>query len=551
MIRKSFFLLIIERLYLLFNRQVTCEFAMQEMHDRLLKEHFYLNFRLKTDSLLETLRVNHNNSQDSFITTNISRKDICLAANQKLILRTINSSTFRKAIVYYKTFDASIWFPLNREFREQFSQLGLRFNRPICSLLLVLFHVLATIKSVTKLLRHEIGGLRSTPFPVKTLGDWNKKNPNIFLYGVDKSAFPNLTYKSHNFLDWLVLKFKREYFFFHNCPEMKTSKQTWPQIQFQHTVVPNIAVKKRLASYFSLIILIVRYVFNPQLKVFDMLTQVDEILVTLQLSKNANTWSYDYVIFPSSVLIVQPLWSIFLERAGVKVILVNYTAMAEPVSPHLTRVVDGIWHLSTWKDTWVVDEQQASQMRLTSRFWSENYSCVGVPYWSGRVLDQIPHTERGFIAVFDTFIRSNQVFAAGVVDEMGWNDPKLAVSFIELTLQVATRLNLVVLHKKKRKVPEAYRAIQDRITPKLKAEYGEHYQVIDESFSVESLVSLSVAVVSKPISTTALIATEMGKLSIVFDPTMNTQPNDPGLRNCKLVYTADQLFQTINGFLDG
>ena len=66
-----------------------------------------------------------------------------------------------------------------------------------------------------------------------------------------------------------------------------------------------------------------------------------------------------------------------------------------------------------------------------------------------------------------------------------------------------------------------------------------------------SLVALSVAVVSKPISTTAFIATELGKLSIVLDPTMNTQSNDPGLRDCKLVYTADQLFQTINGFLDG
>ncbi len=544
-------MLILERIYLLINRQVSSEFAMQETHDRLLKEQFYLSFRLKTDSLLETIRINHNNSQDSLITANISRKDISLAANQKLILRTINSLNFKKAIVYHKTFDANIWFPLNRELQHQFSQLGLRFNRPICSLLLVLFKSLSAIKSVKKLFCNEIGSLRSTHLPVKTLGDRRKTSPDIFLYGLNKSNFPSVTHKSHNFFDWIALRIKGEYRILHNCAEMKISKQTWPQIQFQDTVSPYIPVRKRLVSYFSLIILIVRYIFNPQLKVFDILSQVDEIIVILQLSKNPKAWSYDYVIFPSSVLIVQPLWSIFLEKSGTKVVLVNYTAMAEPLSPHLTRVVDGIWHLSTWKDTWVVDEQQASQMRLASKFWSENYSCVGVPYWSGRVLDQIPYAERGFVAVFDTFIRSNQVFSAGTVDEMGWNDPKLEESFIELVLQAATRLNLVVLHKKKRKVPESNQAIQDRIAHRLKAEYGEYYQLIDESFSAESLVSLSVAVVSKPISTTAFVATQMGKLSIIFDPTMNTQSNDPGLRNCKLVYTADQLFQTINGFLDG
>ena len=527
------------------------EFALQETHDRLLKEHFYLNFRLKIDSFLKTLRVTHDNSLDSVVTATISRKDISLAANQKLVLKTINSLNFKKAIVYSKTFNTSIWFPLEREWQDQLSQLGLRFNRPMCSLLLVLFKLLYTINSFKKLLLHEIGSLKSSPVPVKTLGDQIKKDPDIFLCGFDKSNFPSLTYKSHNFFDWLTQKINGEYLYIHNCAEIKTLKQAWPQIQFQNTPAPRILLRKRLVSYFSLIILIIRSIFNPQLKMFDLLSQVDEILVILQLSKSIRTWNYDYVIFPSTVLIVRPLWSIFLERSGTKVVLVNYTAMAEPLNPYLTRVVDGIWHLSTWEDTWVVDERQASQMKLTSGFWSVNYSCVGVPYWSGKVLDRLPHVERGYIAVFDTHIRSNQLFSAGVVDEMGWNDPKLEEAFIELVLKAATRLNLAVLHKRKRKVPESQLARLDEITHRLKSEYGEYYQAIDESFSAVSLVALSLAVVSKPISTTAFVATEMGKLSIILDPTMNLQSNDPGLRDCRLVYTADQLFQTIKDFLDG
>ena len=112
-------------------------------------------------------------------------------------------------------------------------------------------------------------------------------------------------------------------------------------------------------------------------------------------------------MFPSTVLIARPLWSIVLERSGTKVILVNYTAMAELLSPNSTRVIVGIWHLPTWNDTWVVDEYQATEMKLTSRYTSKRLSCVGVPYWRGRIYVQIPRAEKGYIAVFDTHIKSN------------------------------------------------------------------------------------------------------------------------------------------------
>ena len=93
---------------------------------------------------------------------------------------------------------------------------------------------------------------------------------------------------------------------------------------------------------------------------------------------------------------------------------------------------------------------------------------------------------------------------------------------------------------------EIHQVRSDAITHRLKSKYGDSYQAIDESFSAFSLIGLSVVVVSKPISTTAFIATEMGKTSIILDPTKNTQFDDPGLRNCKLAYTADQLFQNID-----
>ena len=550
MIHKNFLLLIVERIFLLMNRKVSQELAMQNTHVKLLQEHFYLHLRLKLDSALEEFRLMHNQAPDLSVFAKISQKDVSLASNQKLILRTIHSLNFNKSIVYSKTFGTTIWFPIDRKWQDHLGNLGLQFNGPICSVLLVFFKIFSTFRSFQKMLGQEFKNLTSDSPQNILISEQREKNSYIYLSGFTEGNFPDMNYDTHNFLDWFSNKVGTDNIFIHNCIDYKTSRESQSQIFYQHTPVPKISLIERWSCYLILTTLIIRYVFNPHLRLFDLISQVDETLISLQLSRSLQNWSYSFAMFPSTVLVAQPLWSKFLEKSGTTVVLVNYTAMAEPLSPNLTRMVDGIWHLSSWNDTWVVDEYQASQMKSVSSFSSKNYLCVGVPFWSGRIYNPIPREARGCIAVFDTHIRSNQTFSAGVVDEMGWNDPILEEIFIKIVLEVATELNLVVLHKRKRKVSQIHQLRVDKITQKLKAEYGDSYQPIDESFSANSLIELSIAVVSKPISTTAFVATEMGKPSIILDPTMNTQSNDPGLRDCKLAYTADQLFQIIKNSLD-
>jgi polysaccharide biosynthesis PFTS motif protein len=551
MIHKNFLLLFVERIFLLMNRSVSQELAMQKTHVKLLQEHFYTELRLKLDSVLQDLRLTHNQSPDISVFTRISQNDVSLASSQKLILRTIHSLNFNKAIVYSKTFGTRIWFPIDRKWRDHMGKLGLQFNGPICSVLLVLFKSFTAFRSFLKMLGQELKS-RSSDFTQDTFfSEQEQRSPCVYLSGFTEGNFPNVNYDTHNFFDWFASKVGTDYNYIHDCIDYKSSGQAHYNVFYQQTPVPKISLKERWLCYLILSNLVIRYVFNAQFRIFDLLSQVDEVLISLKLSRTLQNWNYSFAIFPSTVLVAQPLWSKFLEKSGTSVVLVHYTAMAEPLSPSSTKVVEGIWHLSSWTDTWVVDEDQALQMKLTSIFSSKNYLCVGVPYWSGRIYDPIPREARGCIAVFDTHIRSNQTFGAGVVDEMGWNDPLLEETFIKVVLEVATQLDLVVLHKKKRKVSQIHQQRVDKITERLKLEYGDSYQPIDESFSANSLIGLSVAVVSKPISTTALVATAMGKPSIIFDPTMNTQSDDPGLRDCKLAYTADQLFYFIKDSLDG
>ena len=540
----------LDRISILLGKRVSNESALQSMHATLLQDGFYLDFRVKIDAVCDDLRNKHNDSVNMEIVEKISSKDISLGANQKLILRTIHSLNLKKAIVYSKTFGTTIWFPLDRDWQGHFKDLGLRLNRPMCTALLGVFKVLSTAKSFSKLARNEIDAIKFSSGKSSNHLSGKMDKSHVYMSGFGETNFPDSRYLTHNFYDWFSRKHGTSKVYIHDCKALRLSSLEGPQFCFQNTIVPKILMRNRIKSHLHLSLLLVDYFLNPKLKFYDFVSQLDELILTLQLIKSPRAYSFDLVIFPSSILIAKPLWAVFLENYGVKVVLVNYTAMAEPLSPKLSKVVDGIWHLSSWKDIWVVDNYQATQMQVTSNSTAESYTIIGVPLWSGRIFKLTPNAGRQYLAVFDTHIRSNQVFSAGVVDEMGWNDPKLEEIFISSVLQVASQLNLVVLHKKKRKVPQAQQTKVDEMTQKLKSIHGDNYQVIDETFSAVSLIELSIAAVSKPISTTAFVATEMGKPSIILDPTMNVQMNDPGLRGCKLAYSSEQLLEILKSVIE-
>jgi polysaccharide biosynthesis PFTS motif protein len=63
------------------------------------------------------------------------------------------------------------------------------------------------------------------------------------------------------------------------------------------------------------------------------------------------------------------------------------------------------------------------------------------------------------------------------------------------------------------------------------------------------MIEISSLVVSKPISTTAILANQLNVPSIILDPTRNVRADDPGLRKCQLAYDYEDLKVTIKNSL--
>jgi polysaccharide biosynthesis PFTS motif protein len=96
-----------------------------------------------------------------------------------------------------------------------------------------------------------------------------------------------------------------------------------------------------------------------------------------------------------------------------------------------------------------------------------------------------------------------------------------------------------MLWKRKRNIGRIahpfYRHLADQLAN------NSHVMLVDPEISAIRVVESSVAVISMPFTSTALIAKEMGKPSIYYDPTGLLQKDDRAAHGIPILSTRDEL----------
>ena len=534
---------ILSRILILKNKTFTVNATMQATHLSMLEQGFYFNLNEVIDQLCYQIRMNVELDTPVMVQKVIPDKEAKLAYYQKILSTTIKNHTFITSIVYSQSSGVRIWYPLKKSWLEPFKDLGLKFNQPVCSLLMFMHELLTSIKSIIRVFEYEKYA-RCNWSARQRVCNFEEAKTQVFLFGFARENFPTSNLRTHNFLEWLENYLGTNTVFAHNCKQLSDAYPKSSRLKFQKSILDSLNSKSLYQVLFGFLALCSSIILNPKLKSLQFLYVVDELLISQRIIEEARTISLSFVFFPSSFLVIKPLWATTLENLGVKVICVHYSASAEPRDPKHERVVSGIWHLSNWANSWVVDQEQINQMNSTSELSSKEYKVVGVPHWSGKQFVPTKELKKPFLSVFDTYINDPSFLNSGTIDFMGWNDYKLEFIFIEIILECASELGFTVLHKKKRKITKFSRLPELRFAEfkaKLESKYGALYQQLDEDYSAHSLIELSHAVVSKPFSTTAILAKQLGVPSFFLDPTGRISAEDPGLRECGLARTKTDL----------
>lgn len=519
------------------------EAALSDIHAKLISVGFYSQFRSRVDESCKQLRLYIDSLDRKGISRNLMVSDVVLGFHQKSSLRTLYSLNFKKSIAHHFKTKEKIVFPISNYYRKELSRDSfLEFNHFLCGLLYAVYLFFFFFKSLSKLFKYIFLYENSEELELR------KRNyaQSVFLANLPAECFPLPEVHSHNFIDWINDKLIGEYVIFHNSDQNSNSVSLELGNPLLHSQIfteftPRIV---RLKLFLRLLRVLLKDLSSKSLWI-PLICQLDELYVSLLLEMNPEVRALKSVYFTNTVSVQRPLWSLSLERMGVNVILIHYSASAEPSESFGTPLKDGIWHLSSWTHAWVIDQAQSEFAIRLSPKYAKHFKVVGVPLWAGKKFDFVSSNHKLIISVFDTYIRANNVFSAGIIDDFGWNNIDLEWDFIFGILQATEGRSIKVLHKRKRPIIDLNAEIRENNRIRLLNLFGNRYQEVEEDFSPESLIDYSQLVISKPISTVSFIAKQRGCDAIFFDPTGNLNKSDPALRGLFLASNSEEIKEYI------
>lgn len=245
--------------------------------------------------------------------------------------------------------------------------------------------------------------------------------------------------------------------------------------------------------------------------------------------------------FHNSVWIYRPLWTYDVENLGSKVNFYFYSTNCESfkTSQDLPSIPYG-WKSMNWPNYLVWDNWQTEFIRKSIGYDVQIYQ-VGPIWFSSSAANHLPDIENA-IAIFDVQpMRGSFYNILGMKIE--YYIPTIANHFLGDIYQVLSESNLTMALKRKRNIGNfSHRSYQEFLDD-LKEKKG--FIEIDCDIAASEIINRCKAVVSMPYTSTALIARELGKPSIYYDPTGLLSKDDAAAHGIPVLSRCSELREWI------
>ena len=242
-------------------------------------------------------------------------------------------------------------------------------------------------------------------------------------------------------------------------------------------------------------------------------------------------------MFHNSGWVYRPLWTYEAERRGSGIILYFYSTNCEAFKKQ-----DGYppiyfgYKAMNWPRYLVWDEYQADFVRRAVGEYA-NCSVVG-PIWFQSSAGEMPKRDKLGVAVFDvTPFRDSFYCTIGMATE--FFTPAVANPFLEHVSNVTQQHDVLMLWKRKRELGQIAHPLYRRLANQLAG--SSHVVLVEPDISAARVIGSSVAVISMPFTSTALIAREMGKPSVYYDPSSLLQSDDRAAHGIPILSTVYDL----------
>jgi polysaccharide biosynthesis PFTS motif protein len=458
-----------------------------------------------------------------------------------------NSLYFNRAISFFYAKNSLFVFPIKKEWKHIYKNHGIKINEPASSILWELFMFTLTVKKFLDFTRSLLLGIKLFENESIRAGQNLKLNSIYFRdLGISNIGDNVKVHKDRNFVNWYLQNIANENFtcVYHNVFDLKNSELTSEyRMSFYRIYHKELFFEKTLKNCAKNIGSAIVFIFKICLNRDDIVLALFNLkgcIDSANAISNAEFINLKTVVFNNSIGSIKPLWATALERRNVFIDYCFYSSSSEPSDERNYKKSDGLLILSSWSNYVVFDELQKQDLEEQLLFHGTVQIAPILPWWSDIEFD-IPELDKPTIALFDTALH-NQIYLRGTLNQFGWDSPEIALTFLRNILEIAEENNLKIYYKNKRPRPNKMRNNEHFYGVRsLLAKYKKSVFLIDDRVAPVRVIANSFLTISKPLSTTAIIAKSLGKPSVYFDPTGKIRPSDPACRGCKVFSSKQEL----------
>jgi polysaccharide biosynthesis PFTS motif protein len=251
-------------------------------------------------------------------------------------------------------------------------------------------------------------------------------------------------------------------------------------------------------------------------------------------------------LFHNSNWLYRPLWTYEAAFKGAEIIFYFYATNVETFQKIGKEFIQAnSWQLVNWPKYLVWDQYQVEFIKKMD-VNHPNIEIVG-PVWFVATSTDVINIQKNSIAVFDVQPVRNSIYQTLGVD-MEYYVFNNVNQFLSDIYQVVCKCNKKVAFKKKREIGAVAHPIYRNHLKSF--EEQANFISLDPNLSANEIIQNCCAVISMPFTSTALIAKQMGKPTVFYDPFGLIFKDDLAAHGIQVIIGKDELYHWINNILE-
>lgn len=244
-------------------------------------------------------------------------------------------------------------------------------------------------------------------------------------------------------------------------------------------------------------------------------------------------------LFYNSITFYRPLWTYKAEEKGASIVSYFYSTSETIMPPEGIEENSDYIELMNWPEVWVWDDFQ-EKLFENIFIYPSNTKVVGPIYFGGRAIE-IKKSTRLKVAIFDSPpFNIGAYFGFSTSNGLGLNEGYVHNDFLNDIVEIFEKFTVEFYIKPKRNRNKKME-VESYLATLEKHQSKNNIHVLNGDMSASYIIENSDIVVSFPFTSTGVIGSALGKISLYYDPTGKVSKEDKARHDLPLLSQKNEL----------